>query len=436
MSSDNGAAPHSDYEDLTPPEGWPKLSDTALYGPAGDYVRTVGPHTESDPVALLSQFLAAFGNIANRAAYHTVEAARHHLNIYLVLVGRTSLARKGGSWEHVCAFYERIDSDWVRDCIIGGLSTGQGLIHHLRDPSTKENGKTDPGRKDSRCFVAESEFATVLKRCAAPDSILSQILRQGWDKGTLYNPTRNLPERATGVHVSLAGHITQDELKRYLTLTEIANGLANRIQFYLVQRQRYLPHGGHVEAAKLNSLVEQVHAALEAARNPGEFTWSPEADAVWCPLYPALTRGNRPGLAGAMLDRLAPQTLRLACIYTALDGERVISLAHLEAALALAQYYEDSVKYIFGDAIGDNDCDAIMSALRVQPAGLTRTDINNLFQHNISAARIAAALTKLMSLKLARSDFASTTGPGRKPERWFAITKTEEKQEVAQKWTV
>ena len=45
------------------PYDYPRLSDAALAGIAGDGVRLVAPHTESDPAALLVQFLVAFGNV-------------------------------------------------------------------------------------------------------------------------------------------------------------------------------------------------------------------------------------------------------------------------------------------------------------------------------------------------------------------------------------
>ena len=42
---------------------WPVLPCAALHGLAGDVVRTIGPHSEADPAAILIQTLAAVGNI-------------------------------------------------------------------------------------------------------------------------------------------------------------------------------------------------------------------------------------------------------------------------------------------------------------------------------------------------------------------------------------
>src|ERR1700733_5878599 len=54
---------------LTPAPGpsvTPKLGEAALHGLAGLAVRTIAPHTEAHPAAILLQLLAVFGNLAGR----------------------------------------------------------------------------------------------------------------------------------------------------------------------------------------------------------------------------------------------------------------------------------------------------------------------------------------------------------------------------------
>jgi hypothetical protein len=45
-------------------EAWPVMPADAYIGLSGEVARTIEPHTESDPVALLLQFLAFFGSKA------------------------------------------------------------------------------------------------------------------------------------------------------------------------------------------------------------------------------------------------------------------------------------------------------------------------------------------------------------------------------------
>ena len=86
---------------------WPSpLASDAFYGLAGAIVKVIDPYTEADPAALLVQFLTAFGNVIGRGAYFPIEATRHYFNLYVVLVGQTSRARKSTSWEHVARVFE------------------------------------------------------------------------------------------------------------------------------------------------------------------------------------------------------------------------------------------------------------------------------------------------------------------------------------------
>src|SRR6185312_12847657 len=80
---------------------WPHLDETACLGLAGEVVNTIAPHSEADPVAILIQFLTASGNIIGRRCYYQVESDRHHANLFTILVGPSSKARKGTSWGRV-----------------------------------------------------------------------------------------------------------------------------------------------------------------------------------------------------------------------------------------------------------------------------------------------------------------------------------------------
>jgi hypothetical protein len=61
---------------------------------AGEIVHTIEPHSESDPAALLLQLLVAFGSVVGRGPHFKAESDRHGLNLFTVLVGETSKARK------------------------------------------------------------------------------------------------------------------------------------------------------------------------------------------------------------------------------------------------------------------------------------------------------------------------------------------------------
>jgi hypothetical protein len=138
---------------------WPAPPrDAALHGPAGEFVTRTAPHTESDPMALLVQFLVCFGAAAGRNIHYAVEATRHSLNEFAILVGPSGKGRKGSAWDHVVALLSELDHQFAEQCVSSGLSSGEGLIYEVRDPTGGDNGA-----QDKRRLIIELEFAQVLK---------------------------------------------------------------------------------------------------------------------------------------------------------------------------------------------------------------------------------------------------------------------------------
>ena len=208
---------------LPVPAGWPSPpARAAHHGPLGQIVARLAPHTEADPVAILSQLLVAFGAAAGRGAFFQVEATRHHPNEFMLLVGDTAKARKGSSWDHVRQLLVAADPT-IAQRILTGLSSGEGLIWAVRDPTDQ-----DPGIPDRRLLVVEPEFASALKASSRELSTLSPTLRTAWDGRPLALLTRTAPARASDAHIALIGHITQTELRRHTTTTELSNGYLNR----------------------------------------------------------------------------------------------------------------------------------------------------------------------------------------------------------------
>jgi hypothetical protein len=405
---------------------WPAPPDALVYrGLAGRVVETVTPHTEADPLAVHVGFLTAFGNAAGAHPHMLVGATRHTARIFAAFVGRTSKARKGDSWWPVRAVMSLADREWGFR-IASGLSSGEGLIYGVRDPEEKRatNKKTgkldsvvvDEGVTDKRLLVVEPELARVLKVMSRQGNTLSPVLRDGWDHGDLRSMTKNSPLRATGAHISLIGHVTVEELRRELPDVEMANGLANRWQWYAVRRSRLLPDPAPLDEDALDELSIVVARSLSQARSIGRMQRDASATALWREVYADLSE-ERDGLAGALLARAEAQVLRLSMIYALLDGSAVITAEHLMAALALWQYAERSVENIFGDATGDPVADAIMATLR-RNGELTRTQIRDLFGRHESSARIEHAQHLLLTRGYVRLEERQTGG--RPVEVWTA----------------
>jgi predicted transcriptional regulator len=410
---------------------FPVLSEKALLGLAGAVVRKIEPHTEADNAALLIQFLAGFGSLIGKTAYFQVGADKHFTKMNAVIVGASSRARKGTSWSEVERLLIRVDESF-QDCIQNGLSSGEGLIYHVRDERTEKKPiKTkgiitsyqdeivDAGATEKRAFVIEPEFARVLQSMKREGNTLSSVIRQAWDTDRLRVMTKN-PVKATEAHVSIVGHITEIELIRNLDETESANGFANRFNWICAKRSKYLPDGGNLAENDLNEIVRCLSETVTFARQTEQMKRDGEANQLWRQEYKRLSDGYG-GLLGSVTSRATAQVIRLACLYALLDCSDIIQLKHLEAALAVWQYCEDSAKYIFGISSGDKVADEIFTALQSSEAGLTKTEISNHFNRNRTAKEIEAALQTLLELERIEKVEEKTQG---RPREIFRICAT------------
>jgi hypothetical protein len=357
------------------------VEDATLYGPAGEFVRATEPHSEAHPMALLVQFLVAFGCASGRGAH---EADRHYPNQFCVLVGPSSRGRKGSAWGHIRRLLEGVDGTFER-CVVGGLSSGEGLIAHVRDPLDKDDMKTPT---DKRRLVVEPEFAQVLKVLAREGNTLSAIVRQAWDGEPLQTIVRNDPLRATGAHIAIIGHITRPELLRYLTATELANGFANRFLLVGVERSKLLPFGSALDGERLAAVRDTVRLALRFAAAHRPLAFDHAARERWIASYAGLAVGQ-PGLAGAATARAEAHVVRLALIYALLDCSASIGLEHLEAGLAVWRYSAASARWVFGDSLGDPTADEIWAAAKERPAGVTRTEVSDMFSRFVARSKTA-----------------------------------------------
>lgn len=425
------------------------LAEAAFYGLAGDFVRLIEPHSESDPAALLISLLTAFGNIIGNNPHFLIEAAKHPMRIFVVIVGQSSKSRKGTSWRYVERVFSSIDPSWQ---INSGLSSGEGVIYAVRDKVTKlqTNNKTsqteeiilDEGITDKRLLVIEEEFSAVLRIVNRQGNILSQLVRSAWEKDKLQTLTKNNPLKSTKAHISIIGHITIEELLRYLTSTEISNGFGNRFLYIFSKRSKELPNGGNLNESDLQHFIEKLKIVvdfiqelnkpswtseeIDTVTNNPAFTewptdtrvkWSEQAQPLWNKIYHDLSQEEL-GIVGALTSRAEAYICRLASIFALLDMSFEIRVEHLRAAVAVWDYSYSSVRFIFHGKTGDPLANKIIEALSQNSAGLTRSDISNYFSRNINSEQLSISLETLLKLGRVRSEPIETEG---RPSEFFSL---------------
>ena len=336
-------------------------------------------------------------------------------------MGPTALGRKGTSWDLVRYLLQPCDPQWADARILGGLVSGEGLIYHVRDASTKTTKKgeevVDEGVPDKRLLVLETEMSRTFKAMNRESNTLSDVIRQAWDAGALRTLAKNDPEKATDAHIAIICHATQADVRRHLTETDSANGFANRFLWLAVRRSKLLPDGGDLAGVDWEAIHRRMARIVAAARRCERMTRDARARDTWHAFYGELSAG-KPGLLGAVLSRAEPQTMRLACLYALLDGSGIVRGEHLAAALEVWQYCQASARLIFGAAYGDPDAEKLLAALRETPGGLTRKEITrDVFGGHRKRQAIAALLSELLTTGMIHRRTDAPTG-GRPAERW------------------
>lgn len=373
----------------------PVLLMEARHGLAGEFLRLFEPHTEADPAAMLLQFLVGFGSAVGRGPYFEVSGARQRMNLYVMVVGKTSTGRKGTSLEPVVGeswgVIQKASPEWIT---ANGLSSGEGLISTVRDPLGEVEGV-----EDKRLLVIEPEFAAVFARMKREGNSLSAVIREAWDGKKLRTMTKAEPMSATGAHISIIGNITPKELRNCLAgSVEIANGFGNRFLWCVSERRKSLPVAVELDPNFVTSFSSKVASVIDWASEERALRWTEEAKAAWVAIYDRLTDGP-----GGALEELAArgstQVVRLASLYALLDRKTDVGLEHLTAALALWRYTMESCAIVFeANGTGDRHADRVLETIRrAGPGGLSTTDLHRALSNNIKGPQLKTALELLLN---------------------------------------
>ena len=121
---------------------------------------------------------------------------------------------------------------------------------------------------------------------------------------------------------------------------------------FAVRRSKLLPEGGSIDQvdwAPMFSRLSPVHR--HPGGKAGRLGFDDAARERWWQLYPALSEPE-PGLLGAATARAEAHVVRLALLYVLFEGADRISLAHLDAAVALWDYAARSARWVFGGTLG------------------------------------------------------------------------------------
>jgi hypothetical protein len=399
------------------PEPGPDLpAADAFYGLAGRITDLIDPYVESDRAATLVQLLTTFGVAAGIRPHFMVGASRHAPVTYIGLVGRTSRARKGTSWDPIESLFRSADAKFSAR-IISGIGSGERLVWLVRDPVLdKKGGLVDEGADDRRLLLQESELARLLIVVNREASTLSPCLRLAYDGKSLRNEVKTNGSIATIHHIGVIGHCTVEELRDKLTEQQVRNGLANRVAWFLARRDKKLDDPAVFEGADVDEAITELREKLRAAQGVHRLQRSPAAQKVWKEWYFSVP-DDPADIIGAITNRAEAQVIRFSSIYALTDGTPTIEIEHLRAAIALWDFSARCVSHIFGAGTGNIVADRILEELSQGP--LTTWQISNdVFCRNINAIQLEEAARLLERRGLIVRERVPSGDRGRPPTQW------------------
>jgi hypothetical protein len=340
------------------------LPDEAMYhGLPGQIVNDIDPYTEACRPAVLVSLPSGCGAMIGRGPHVVAGLAKHPASIWGLLIGGTSLGAKGTADHAARMFLRAAGPDFMRTNTLGALSSGEGLIHRVRDASEatdKDGAAVDAGVADKRLYVVVPEFRQVIAQTKRDSSILSTVLRDAWDSREVPLSVPNRGDNAyhaTGAHIVMMAHVTPGEFRRKFDPSDADGGTLNRFLLIASRSSKDLPRETDFPTDQLHAHGRALAQVITAARDLGDkrIYRTEDAEQLWIDHYTALKNPTgaeseeEEGIVSAVTTRARPHVLRLALTYALLDGRAIIDAPHLTAALALWDYALASARWLFND---------------------------------------------------------------------------------------
>ena len=397
-------ARHSEVfiEDETPILAFPSLKSEAYFGVLKEIIDIACSNSEASPVSVAIALISNFSAFIGRDIYFPVGDFDLHCRPYTLIVGKSGKARKGTSEYLVSRIFQRLNelnSENPLAIHSGGLSSGEGIIHAIRDPGDK-----DLGVPDKRLLVIESEFVNVLINCKRESSILSSIIRNAFDGKSLAPLTKHNKVRATNPHIVLAAQITEKELiKRTNGSAEMSNGFLNRFLFFSVRRERLVSLPKRTSFDVIDNLANKLNDIISTVKinKTKEMSMSQDAKDYWDAYYAYYTAEVN-GKIGELSSRHDVYRLMFAMIFALLDKRLIIETIDIERACLWIDYAQESIRFIYANTEEDakqKGCDTladqILEKIKIKP--MTRTEISASFNRNKKSSELKEAITQLLN---------------------------------------
>jgi len=378
--------------------------------------------TEAHPMAVALHFLTYFAAHIGQQRFIRIGNNRQPLAVYGLLAGKTGKV-KGTARAQVVPVFDLATQKLIEEYeykpprIVTGLSSGEGLINLLQDPSEAIEGTTD-----KRLLIEQTEFSEVMSQNQRKGNILTDTLRDAYD-GEMLSTLTLQPRLATAPHACLIGHITPYQLTKHECFAmQSFNGSMNRFLIFYAHRKQYTPVPKTYTQEELENLTDWLASVIWKARqcmkaddyqnNMGqEMHLTPAAKEVLHDEYAGREKHEEmlPEPLASLLARQREHVWRIAALLALMDMDNdpnTIDEQHFTAAYHWVDYSRQSLRYLLRTANHEAQqgkaialADRVFHAIQVTNSGqgCTTSEIHKHFNNHLKGSDLSKAIDVLLN---------------------------------------
>lgn len=383
----------------------PQFPEEAWIQLFGDYRDLVTNTTEASDSYHYGCFCQVLGCTLGRRLF-IYHATKLYPNFYICLVGRTGLTRKDTCWRRASDILHRLhtnqDGNDPAFDILRGIGSLEGLLDALN------------GEGKARLLIV-SELLSLLTK-AKQEGLANIIpqLTELYDCPDRVNPkTRQKKIECREPFLSIMAGTTLSWLERALTESDVYGGFANRWMYFCGLPKEPLPNPPKVDPDKRNRLITRlndIRSWTQELPNNGELTISAKADKVFQLYYRNYyQRCLADGLIPTLIVRIQDFVWKLALLYASMDLSTQIEAKHLEPAISVGAYLEQSVAEVFrgfSSSKGKQSEDKLLCYLQGKGTPIPQREVYRAL--NLSSAELEQTARPLERLGLIRNSIRIT----------------------------
>lgn len=364
----------------------PKLPEKCWRSGFREFRDAHAESTEACNEFLFNAYLVAIGCVIGRRM-NIRSSLRLHANFYTVNVGMSGRSRKTTAQGFLIDLLEMVQCGAFP---LHGISSPEGLIMVLS--------------QNEKVLVVLNEIKSFFIK-GAQESTRGLIpkLTELYDCPKKVSiPTKKDPITVENPFICMISSTTREWFHNSIDPDDIRGGLAGRFLYFAGPDKAPnpwpdIPNEILIEEAK-QRLIEV--AAFHHTENR-VYSSSAKARGVYDPWYRQMRTFEADNeLLDAIGQRLHTHALKMAMIYAALDQTTDITVDHMEAAVAFADYQREVHKYVL-EGIGDSNEvkieKKIVALLDRVGIFLTNREIQRRF-HDITAERLKRSLQNLAAM--------------------------------------